>query len=323
MKKWLYLIASCVILSGITVGIVQFIESTKDKVSVNNKEVNKKEVVVEPTFEEKLQQEKPIADVNTMELSIKSEKALLINLSTDEIIFAKSAEERAFPASLTKVMTVLVGIEEIKDLQTKVTVPPTIFDYIAQANASVAGFNPNEIVTAGDLLHGIMLPSGADASLAIALHVANSEKEYVQLMNAKAKELGMNDTHFENVEGLHHNNHYTTAHDQMKLLKYALRNEEFKKIFMAQKYKVTSTNYRPEGFVFSSTLFSKLDMQKERSFTLLGGKTGYTTEGGLSLISMAEKNGMDYALVVMNAPGTNRTKQFNITDTLKIYEAIE
>lgn len=323
MKKWLYILAACVILSGITIGIVQFVESTKEKMTINKKEISEKEIVVQPTFEEELQQEEAIKDVNTLDVTIKSKKALLINLTTEEIMFAKAAEERAFPASLTKVMTVLVGIEEIKDLQTKVTVPTTIFDYLTQVNASVAGFNPNEVVTAEDLLHGIMLPSGADASLAIALHVANSEKEYVKLMNAKAKELGMNQTHFENVEGLHHDNHYTTAHDQMKLLKYAMRNEDFKKIFMAQSYKVPSTNYRPQGFSFKSTLFSKLDMQKERGFTLLGGKTGYTTEAGLSLISVAEKNGMDYALVVMNAPGTNRTEQINITDSLKMYETIE
>lgn len=324
MKKWLYLVVACVILSGITIAVVQIVtafNSNDNEKVIESKMVEKKEVK-KPTFEELLREEQAIVDINEIGVNVKSKQALLVDLQTNDVIFAKNAEEKAYPASLTKLMTVLVGIEQIKDLQTKVTVPTTIFDYIAQANASVAGFNPGEQVTAEDLLNGIMLPSGADASLAIAIHVAGSEEKFVKLMNEEAKKLGMTNTNFKNVEGLHDAEHYTTAHDLMKLMKYSIRNDDFRKILTAQKYQVKNTNTRAQGFSFSSTLFSKLDLTKERGYTILGGKTGYTTEGGLALATLTEKNNKEYALVTMSAAGTNRTAQFNIMDALTVYGAI-
>lgn len=323
MKKWLYLVITCIILTGLVVATLQVIESMNNDSKSQVKEVKEVQKVKEPTFEEKLQQEEPIADMDSYQIDLKSKEALLVNMDNEEIIFSKNAEDKAYPASLTKLMTVLVGIEEISNLQTEVTVPASIFDYLTKENASVAGFNPNEIVTAKDLLYGIMLPSGADASLSIAMHVSKTEQAFVELMNSKAQELGMTNTHFENVEGLHDTNHYTTAHDLMKLMKYAMKNEEFREIIMAKQYKVPSTNYRPNGFSFASTLFSKLDQTKVRDYTLLGGKTGYTPESGLSLVSVAEKNGKNYIMVMMNAEGTNRTEQSNIIDTLNLYQAIQ
>lgn len=324
MKKWLYLVVACVILSGVTIAVVQIVTAFNSNVNekvIESKTVEKK-VVKEPTFEELLIKEKAIVDVNPMEVNLKSKQALLVDLQTNEVLFAKNAEEQAYPASLTKLMTVLVGIEQTKNLQTKVTVPTTIFDYIAQANASVAGFNPGEQVTVEDLLHGIMLPSGADASLAIAIHIAGSEEKFVELMNEEAEKLGMTNTNFKNVEGLHDANHYTTAHDLVKLMKYGLRNDDFRKILTAKSYQVKSTSMRTNGFSFSSTLFSKLDLSKERGYTILGGKTGYTTEGGLALATLTEKNDKEYVLVTMSAAGTNRTVQFNIMDALTVYNEI-
>lgn len=323
MKKWLYIIIACIILAGVALAVTQVIEAMNNDSSSEVKVVKTVEKAKEPTFKEKLQQEKAIEDLHAFEIELKSKEALLVDLTSEEVVFAKNAETKAYPASLTKLMTVLVGIEELDNLQTKVTVPASIFDYLTKENASVAGFNPNEEVTAEDLLNGVMLPSGADASLSLAMHVSGTGAAFVQLMNKKAEELGMTNTHFENVEGLHDNNHYTTAHDLMKLMKYAMKNDDFKKIITTKKYQVVSTNYRPQGFSFASTLFSKLDLTKERDYTLLGGKTGYTPESGLSLVSVAEKNGKEYVLVMMNAEGTNRTEQYNITDTLNMYQAIQ
>lgn len=323
MKKWLYIIITCVVILGLAIATTQVMESLNKDSTVESEKSEESEKAIEPTFEEKLQSEEPIVDLNTFNIKVKSKESLLININSGKVLFAKNAENKAYPASLTKLMTVLVGIEEINNLQTKVTVPTSIFDYLTKENASVAGFNPNEVVTAEDLLNGVMLPSGADASLAIAMHVSGTEAAFVKLMNKKAQKLGMKNTQFKNVEGLHDVNHYTTAHDLMKLMKYAMRNEAFKKIITTKKYQVTATNYRPQGFSFSSTLFSKLDMTKKRNYTLLGGKTGYTPESGLSLASVGEKNGQTYILIMMNADGTNRTEQYNITDTLKMFEAIQ
>lgn len=311
---------ACMLVLGVaTVATVMFIDKGQQ---TDEKKVDKENKKIVPEVVKPKEIELPIADKNDLQLKLKSKEVLLFDLTDEKVIFAKNADQKAFPASLTKMMTVLVAIEEIDNLHTKVTVPASIFPYITNANASVAGFQPNEQVEAKDLLYGVMLPSGADASLALALHVSGNEKDFVKLMNQKAKTLGMNNTKFKNVEGLHDHQHYTTAHDLMKLVQYAVKNPSYRKIFEAKQHTVASTSYRAQGLSFKSSMFSKLDMTKKRNFILLGGKTGYTPESGLSLASLASKNGKEYAAIVLNAPGTNRTEQFNILDTLKLYKAM-
>lgn len=189
-----------------------------------------------------------IQNKNTLKKNIKSKEVLLINLNTNQVLYAKEAEKRAYPDSLTKLMTVTVALENIPNLQNKVTVPNSIFDYIQQTNASIVGFKPNEKVRVEDRLYGVMLHSGADAPLAIAKYVVGDEKNFVHLMNEKLKELDMNQTHFENVEGLHHGNHYLTAYDLMKLLQYGMKNITFKEIFSAKQYGVQKRIYVLKSF---------------------------------------------------------------------------
>lgn len=322
MKKWIYLIVGLIILAGASIAAIQLLENDRSETSqqVSNHGFSKPKIEKEKTAIEK---NEAIENQNTSQLKIKSEEALLIELSSEKVLFAKNADRKAYPASLTKLMTVLVGVEENKNIQSLAEVPASIFPYLTNANASMAGFSPNEKVTIEDLLNGAMLPSGGDASLALALHTAKSEKAFVQLMNEKAKSLGMENTHFKNVEGLHEKGHYTTAHDLMKLMTYGMKIPAFKKVITAQKYYVKPTNMHPSGLTLNSSLFTKLDLNKKRSYTLLGGKTGYTPESGLSLASIAEKNGKLYVAITMNAPGTNRTTQYNVLDTLDLYQSIK
>ncbi|MFJ7735654.1 D-alanyl-D-alanine carboxypeptidase family protein [Lysinibacillus sp. NPDC097287] len=169
----------------------------------------------------------------------------------------KSSEEKIYPASLTKIMTVLVAIENIPDLKEKISLPKSIFTGLYGANASMAGFLPNEEIEAKDLLYGSMLPSGAEASIGLANFIAGSERGFVKLMNEKAQQLGMEDTHFKNATGLHHPDHYTSVKDISILLQYALTNSTFRDVYTAERYSISPTNLHPAGITFTSLMFKK------------------------------------------------------------------
>ncbi|MDP4152745.1 MAG: D-alanyl-D-alanine carboxypeptidase [Bacillota bacterium] len=250
---------------------------------------------------------------------INSKNAVLIDLQNGTPICEKASGDRAYPASLTKIMTTILAIEKTPDLQKQILVPANIFKEINSKNASVAGFLPGEKVKAIDLLYGTMLPSGADAAKSLAVSVAGSSEAFVALMNQKAAELGMKNTHFTNEIGLQDPEHYTTAEDMAMLLKYALKNDTFRKIFTSTKYSASPTNKHKGGVTFYSTVFHSM---KDPDFTggaIIGGKTGYTEAAGLCLASLAEKNGHDYILVTAGANGNHETEQFDFDDAFYIY----
>lgn len=255
----------------------------------------------------------------TLNEEIYSAKAILIDLSNHEILCEKASNDMAYPASLTKIMTSIIAIENLSDLEERISLSRDIFDDLDQTDASMAGFAPNEEVMAIDLLYATMLPSGAETAIALADHISGSEKDFVKLMNRKADSLGMENTHFTNVTGLHHWNHYTTAKDMAVLLEYALQNETFREIFTRKSYCIHSTNLKPSGFSFQSTMFQEMASAEFDGGEILGGKTGYTNEAGLCLASLAEKNGQEYILITMGANGNHESEQYNITDALYIY----
>ena len=253
-------------------------------------------------------------------LDISSRHAVLVRRDTGETLYRKAAAEPAYSASLTKMMTALVAIERLPDMETEVTLPESLFRRLLLQEASVAGFLPGERVSAADLLYAALLPSGADGAVGLALAAAGSEETFVEWMNQKAAELGMTDTHFVNVTGLHDPEQVTTANDMAKLLDAALANETFRTVFTAPRHLVPPTNRHPTGLMLSSTLFRRLDGTPE-GVTILGGKTGYTSEAGLCLASLAEVEGRPCLLVTLGASGDNRTKPRHIEDALAIYAA--
>lgn len=240
-----------------------------------------------------------------------SEHAILIRREDGAVLFSRGAEERAYPASLTKVMTALVALEHMAPQESMTarihyllpgyTVPKSIFSELYQQSASLAGFQPGERVSGRDLIAGVLLPSGGDASLTLALELAGSEEQFVAWMNERAAELGMTGTHFTNVCGLHDEQHYSTARDMAILLDTALENEEFREIFLLREYHVVATDQRPEGFQMESTLKKGLTTDLFSGGKILGGKTGTTTPAGQCLASLAEKNGREYILVTTGA----------------------
>ena len=248
-----------------------------------------------------------------------SPHAILIRLKDHKVIYEKNSNQQIFPASMTKIMTGVLAVERITNLHEKMIVPKSIFSELRAENASVAGFLPGEKVPAIDLIYGTMLPSGGDASKALAINIAGSESAFVKLMNKKAEELGMNHTHFTNVSGLHDDNHYSTVKDIATLLEYALKNKEFRQAFTTFRHSTKPSNAHPNGFTFYSTLTSTKKTLEFDGGEILGGKTGYTDEAGLCLASLAEKNDEKFILVTAGADGSNKTEQFQVTDALKVY----
>jgi serine-type D-Ala-D-Ala carboxypeptidase (penicillin-binding protein 5/6) len=253
---------------------------------------------------------------------LNSPNAILIHLKDHTILMQKNSEEKVYPASLTKMMTAIVAIENLPDLKGKIKLTNSTFQGLYEADASMAGFQPDERVRAIDLLYGVMLPSGAECCNGLADQIAGSEQNFVKLMNQKAADLGMDNTHFENTTGLHNENHYTTVKDLAILLSYALQNDTFREIFTSSSHSTPATNKHPGGITFYSTMFEKLNNQNIIDGEILGGKTGYTDEAGLCLASLAKVGKQEYIMVTAGAKGDHHSEQFNITDALAVYSSI-
>lgn len=253
---------------------------------------------------------------------LSSPNAILIRLTDDTVLMQKKSEEKIYPASLTKMMTVIVAIENLPDLKEEIKLTNSTFQGLYKADASMAGLKPGEQVKAMDLLYGVMLPSGAECCIGLADRIAGSEKNFVKLMNQKAEELGMDNTHFENSTGLHSKNHYTTVKDLAILLSYALQNDTFREIFTSSRHSTLPTNKHPGGITFYSTMFEELNNQNITGGEILGGKTGYTNEAGLCLASLAKVGNQEYILVSAGAKGDHYSKQYNIIDALAVYNSL-
>lgn len=252
----------------------------------------------------------PFNPVKANEIEITSDYVLLYNLNDDEIIYEINSEERVNIASLTKMMTALVAIENCDDLNEIVTIQSKHFEGLE--GYSKAGFRVGDSVTVKDLLYGVLLPSGADACNAIAFHIGKDMNGFIDMMNQKAIELNLKNTHFDNPIGKDSVNNYSNAKDLSVLLKYALDNPIFKEIFCTKTYKIKDLN-----LTLNSTLIKYSKSFGINTDLILGSKTGYTSEAGYCLASIASIDNIDYLLIVLNAD-TN-LKCNAILDSLKIY----
>lgn len=253
--------------------------------------------------------------------TVKSDYLYLVDLGNNQTMIDQGSTEKIYPASMTKIMTLIVAIENAPNMDEKITLGSEVFEGLAEAHASVAGFKVGESVSVQDLLYGLFLPSGADAGRALALLEAQGEVGFVKMMNEKAKQLGMNSTNFVNTSGLHDEQHYTTLQDLAVLLQYCLDNATFREIFETKRYTATSASLHPGGLVWESTLFSKISMSdptKLKNDTIVGGKTGYTNPAGLCLASIAREDGTEYMLITAHAPVSNTP--YHIQDAVNLYE---
>ena len=239
-------------------------------------------------------------------LAVTSQNIILYNLNDDNVLYEKNSHEKVSIASLTKIMTATVALENISDLSEKVII--TSKDFLKTDGYAKAGFKNGDIVTFEDLIYGILLPSGAEA---VNATINNTLKEnFVIEMNNIAKKIGLENTSFENPIGKDNDNNYSTAEDVAKLLKYALKNPEFKKIFTTKKY--TTSN----GLVLNSTLNRYSDVFDTNK--IIGAKSGFTKNAGRCLASITTLNDVNYLLVVLNADQSIPSNA--IKDSLEIYE---
>lgn len=223
----------------------------------------------------------------TEDLVIDSEYGILIDLESNMVVASKNGDSKIYPASMTKIMTLVVAYEHLDDLDATYTFPAEIFDPLYQAGASVAGFKPGETVPYRDLLYGTILPSGADATVGLALAIAGSETGFAAMMNETAQRLGLENTHFVTVSGLHDDNHYSTCHEMALILEYAISIPELRQILSTYKYTTTATAEHPEGIELRSTMYSRMEGTEAEGMYVQGGKTGYTQEARHCLATFA------------------------------------
>ena len=232
--------------------------------------------------------------------------AIIIETATGRAVAARNPHTRFYPASTTKIMTLLVACENIKNYEDTFTMNLEITDPLYVAEASVAGFLNGEEITMTDLLYGLILPSGADAAIALAEKISGGEAEFVKLMNKKAEELGLTDTHFVNTSGLYDSEHYTTAYDMAVILETALQNPVCKKVLSTYRYTTSKTPQHPEGIELSATLFDYMYGTEPETATVLGGKTGFVNESGYCIASYGKSNETDNEYIVVTLKNSSR-----------------
>ena len=227
----------------------------------------------------------------------------LLDVNNNEIIAGKSVDTRINPASMTKVMTLIVAVEHIQDMTQTFTMTNEIIDPLYLDQASRAGFEAGEAVTAKDLMYGLILPSGADGAVGLAMMVSGTEEEFVKLMNEKCVEMGLKNTHFTNTSGLHSDDHYTTPIEQAMIMDYAMQNETCAEILSTYQYTTAPTEKHPEGILLTSTMFSRMYGDEVPGAKILAGKTGYTQEAKQCLVSCAESKDKKYVVVTAGGDG--------------------
>lgn len=246
-------------------------------------------------------------DENTVSLAadVNSEYAVLIERETGRIVGQRNYDSKVYPASLTKIMTLLVAVEENKDLNATFEMTFEIIDPLYRQEASLAGFTGGEKVKVIDLMYGAILPSGADATCGLAIHTAGSEAAFVELMNKKVQQLGLKNTHFANTSGLHDPQNYTTVYDMAIILKAASENELAKEILSTYQYTTNPTPEHPDGILLTSTLFSRMyGTEPKNGAVIEGGKTGFINESGNCIASYGtSQSGKEYIFVSCGAKG--------------------
>ena len=252
-----------------------------------------------------------IVSINADELNLSSDKYILYNMNDDNVLMEHNSDEKTQIASLTKIMTTIVAIENVKDYNKKITITKEMFNDVAW-DVATAGYKVGDKVTYNDLFYGAILPSGADAVNALAYTVFGNYDAFIKKMNEKAKQLGLKNTKFSNPIGLYDENNYSSAKDVSTLLIYALKNTKFKEIFTTKNY--ASTN----GVKMKSTIESYNSKNGNADLNYItGAKTGYIKKAGYCLATTAEIDGIEYLLVTLNAYSTGAP---HIKDAVKTYK---
>ena len=257
----------------------------------------------------------PVCAAALTDPAIAATAALVVEPASGTVLYEVAADETRYPASTTKIMTALVVLENA-DLAQQLTVEEADFDHVT-ADSSVAGFKPGEVLTIEQLLYGLMLPSGNDASYILARAVGGSVDGFVQMMNDRAAALGCTGTHFANPCGLHDDAHYTTARDLMRITQAAMENPTFAQIVATPSYEIPATNVQDARTLRNSNLL--LNSASEVYYAPARGiKTGNTTEAGRCLVAAANQNDITLYSIVLGCEDAEIPA--SLTETKRLFE---
>lgn len=252
-------------------------------------------------------------------VNVNANAAILVDLSSGKIIFEKNAYEKMYPASTTKIMTAILALENSK-LSDTATVSQNAVSSVPLTYTN-ANLQVDEVLTMEQLLHVLLIPSANDAANVIAERIAGSTESFASMMNTKAKELGCLNTNFVNANGVHNENHYSTAYDLFLISKYAMRNEEFRKIVGTLRYTLPITNkYDKEDRVFINT--NRLINSKNSQYYSFatGIKTGYTDAAKNCLVASAKKDNLELVAVVLGSGSDNDANTNKFADAINLFE---
>lgn len=225
------------------------------------------------------------------DLAVSAEAAVLMEVSTGEIVYARNRDERLPMASTTKIMTALVAIEN-----SALSTPVTVNTGAVGVEGSSVYLVPGEVLTMEDLLYSLMLESANDAAAAIAYAIGGSIEGFAEMMNGKAISLGLSDTHYTNPHGLDDPAHYTTAADLARLTAYALHNPDFARIVSTYRHTIPMQDGDGVRVLVNHNRLLK------QCADIVGVKTGFTRKSGRCLVSAAKQNGVELVAVTLNAP---------------------
>lgn len=240
-----------------------------------------------------------------------AQSAILMDVDTGSILYAKNIHNRSFPASTTKILTCLVAMEQ-GDLDDIVSFSNEAV-FSVPADGSNMGMDVGEEITLEQCLYGILVGSANEVANAVGEHIAGSIDAFVDMMNERAAELGCKDSHFMNTNGLHDENHYTSAHDLALIAAAFFRNDMLCKIGNTASYEFTATPTQPDDFILRNK--HKMITGEVAYDGVLGGKTGYTDNSRQTLVTCAERNGMRLVCVVFREETPNQ-----FTDTMELFD---
>ena len=250
---------------------------------------------------------------------LKSEAAILFETSTGNVLYQKNATERLYPASTTKILTAIIVIEEC-DLNEIATVSKNAVALVP-AGYSNGGLIAGEEMSVKDLLYALMLNSANEAANVLAEHVSGNIEDFTKLMNEKATAIGCTDSHFTNTNGMHDENHYTTAADLARIADYCMKNETFREIVSTYSYPLPSTNkYSKTDRIMKNTNQLINPLSKHFLMYAIGIKTGFTSQAGNCLIAAVQKDDVELISVTLKAGSSSKESAYRFTDSKALLE---
>ena len=244
-----------------------------------------------------------------------SKNVEIYDLTDKKVLYEYKSNEVSSIASLTKIATTITAIENIRNLDEKVTITEEILQTVSW-DASRAGLKAGDVVTYKDLLYASMLPSGADATNSIAILSSGSIENFVKKMNDLVHKIGLFNTNFVNVTGLDEKSNKSSADDVTKLLVYSLKNPIFKKLYTTKEYKMSNNQ------IVKSTIITNYNNPNYNTAKIIGSKTGYTKDAGYCLSSLTNINGHEVIIVLLNASKQDNN-YYHVIDTIELIDFLD